>query len=248
MTDEDFRWRVLRALCALGAAGLDDVAREQDRDPSSQGALHALSCRAALPDPAVKEEVWESITTDPDLSNYELYALVEAFFRRDQVELTAPYVERYFTDIPGTAKIRTGWMVERTAELGFPKYAVEAGTVARAEACLDDETLDTGAAPPDQRQHRRPQASPPQQARPSPADQGWVGASWAACPRGSTWNVLCSTSKCAARQLWRPSRTSPDRASQPSSTTTCADITGRPEEIVQTCRSCTSTTPSTATM
>jgi hypothetical protein len=35
-------------------------------------------------------------------------------------------------------------MVERTAELGFPKYAVEAGTVARAEACLDDETLDTG--------------------------------------------------------------------------------------------------------
>ena len=59
---------------------------EQDRDPSSQGALHALSCRAVLPDPAVKEEVWGSITTDPDLSNYELYALVEAFFRRDQVE------------------------------------------------------------------------------------------------------------------------------------------------------------------
>ena len=144
VTDEDFRWRVLRALCALGAAGLDDVAREQDRDPSSQGALHALSCRAVLPDPAVKEEVWGSITTDPDLSNYELYALVEAFFRRDQVELTAPYVERYFTDIPGTAKIRTGWMVERTAELGFPKYAVEASTVARAEACLDDESLDTG--------------------------------------------------------------------------------------------------------
>ena len=144
VTDEDFRWRALQARCALGAAGLDDVAREQDRDPSSQGALHALKCRAAFPDPAVKEEVWRSITTDADLSNYELYALVGAFFRHDQVELTAPYAERYFTDIPGTAKIRTGWMVERTAELGFPKYAVDPGTVARAEACLDDETLDTG--------------------------------------------------------------------------------------------------------
>jgi aminopeptidase N len=144
IADEDFRWRVLKALCALGAAGVDDIAREQDRDPSSQGALHALGCRATLPDPAVKEEVWRSITTDAALSNYELYALAEAFFRYDQVELTRPYAERYFTEIPGTAKIRTGWMVERAAELGFPKYAVAADTVGWAEACLADDSLDTG--------------------------------------------------------------------------------------------------------
>jgi aminopeptidase N len=144
IADEDFRWRVLKALCALGAAGVDDIAREQDRDPSSQGALHALGCRAMLPEPAVKEEVWRSITTDAALSNYELYALAEAFFRHDQVELTRPYAERYFTEIPGTAKIRTGWMVERAAELGFPKYAVGADTVGWAEACLADDSLDTG--------------------------------------------------------------------------------------------------------
>jgi aminopeptidase N len=142
--DEDFRWRILKTLCALGAAGTDDIAREQDRDPSSQGALHALRCRAALPDSAVKDEVWTSIATDPDLSNYELYALAESFFRHDQVELTAPFVERYFTDIPLTAKFRTGWVVERTAVLGYPRHAVSDETVARAQACLDDETLDTG--------------------------------------------------------------------------------------------------------
>ncbi len=89
VADEDFRWRLTKALCALGQFDRDHIAAERWRDPSSQGALPALRCHAALPDPSSKAEVWRLITTDDGLSNYEVYALAESFFRNDQVELTA---------------------------------------------------------------------------------------------------------------------------------------------------------------
>ncbi len=143
ITDEEFRWRITHTLCALGAVGVDTIAAEQDRDPSSQGVEHALRCRAVLPDPEIKASVWQAITTDAELSNAHLDALTIDFFHPDQVELTAPYVERYFTDIPKTAAIRTGWIVQVTATLGFPRYAVDDETLRLAEARLADESLDS---------------------------------------------------------------------------------------------------------
>jgi aminopeptidase N len=128
----------------MGELGPDEVAAETQRDPSSQGALHALQCRAAMPDAKTKADVWEAITTDAGLSNYELYALAQSFFPREQVELTAPYTGRYFTDVPLTAQIRTGWIVERNAILGYPRYAVDESTLRLADACLSREDLDTG--------------------------------------------------------------------------------------------------------
>ncbi len=92
----------------------------------------------------MKAEVWEAITTDAGLSNYELYALTQSFFQRDQVELTGCYTDRYFTDIPQTAQIRTGWIVELTAVLGYPRYSVEESTLRLADDCLAREDLDTG--------------------------------------------------------------------------------------------------------
>ncbi|MEP6665042.1 MAG: ERAP1-like C-terminal domain-containing protein, partial [Nocardioidaceae bacterium] len=144
VADENFRWRLTSALCELDEFGLDEVAAEQQRDPSSQGALNALGCRAVLPHEDTKAGVWNSIINDRDLSNYELYALAEVFFRRDQTDLTASYTARYFEEIPGTAKIRTGWIVERTTVLGFPRFAVTGAALELAEQCLADKELDTG--------------------------------------------------------------------------------------------------------
>src|SRR6185312_6468962 len=71
------------------------------------------------------------------------------------------------------------------------------------------------------------------------------------CPAwlaGSSWNVEWPTSKWPCRQAWRASSMAALRplASTPGSTTTCAESTGRPEVMVQACRSCTPTTPSSA--
>jgi aminopeptidase N len=136
LPDEDFRWRAVRMLCAAGEFGEPEIAAELDRDPSSQGLLHSLECRAVLPEPKTKAAVWSAIVTDASLSNYELYAMGGYFFRPDQLELTAPYVPRYFVDIPATASIRHGWVVERLADLVYPMYAVDPSTVRLAEECL----------------------------------------------------------------------------------------------------------------
>ena len=59
----------------------------------------------------------------------------------------------------------------------------------------------------------------------------------------STWRVVCVSSKRSRRSALQ---LSPDRvAVGPGRTSTCADSAGKPDVIVQTCRSWTPTTPST---
>ena len=144
VADEDFRWRVLRALCALGARGPDAIEAEMQRDPSSEGAVHALECRSSLPDARIKDEVWSAITSDASLSNYELYALAGHFFRREQAELTRPYVSRYFAEMPSSDGFRTGWIVERATLLAYPRFFVDTATLQAAERALSRDDLSPG--------------------------------------------------------------------------------------------------------
>jgi len=142
--DDNFRWRLLRALSALGARDLEDVAAEQQRDPSSQGALHALQCRASMPDADTKAEVWRHITADAAISNHELYALAGYFFLPCQDALTAPYVSRYFAEMPATTSFRTGWVVERSVLVAYPQVCVDARTLTAAEQALGRSDLSPG--------------------------------------------------------------------------------------------------------
>jgi aminopeptidase N len=143
--DDDLRWRITRARCELGAAGPTEIGAESARDGSSQGALWALRCRATLPDAESKADVWTWITTDASLSNYQLYALCEYFFRPGQLELTAPYVERYFAEMPATATLRSGAVVDLSARHAFPRFAVSEETIGLSEQCLAGSELTPGA-------------------------------------------------------------------------------------------------------
>jgi aminopeptidase N len=142
LVDSDMRWRVLERLCVLGACGRDDIRRERDSDPSSQGTIAALRCGAALPTAEGKAATWETITTDPDISNYDLNALCGSFFRSSQQELTRPYVTRYFRDLPATTRIRSGWLVELSCAQAYPRFAASREILAIADGVLEDETLD----------------------------------------------------------------------------------------------------------
>ena len=142
LVDADLRWRILTQLCALGAAGRDEITSERAADPSSQGALAALRCRAAIPSAPSKASVWESIASDADISNHDLYALCDSFFRASQQELTRPYVARYFIDLPASASFRNGWVVELSARAAFPGYAATAETLRLAETALASDGVD----------------------------------------------------------------------------------------------------------
>ncbi len=107
--------------------------------------MHATRCRAALPTAAAKERAWALIMTDADIVNYELYAACEGFWHPAQRELTAPYVDRYFAEIAGTEKLRSGWVVARSARLAFPRFAIDERVVARSADLVADESWRPGS-------------------------------------------------------------------------------------------------------
>jgi aminopeptidase N len=121
--DSELRWIVLERLATLGALSAEQLAEELVADQSASAATHAARARALTPEPAAKEAAW-ALLTEPvgsrPVSAYELYATAEGFFHPAQTELTEPYVPRYFTDMPATARHRRGWSLGRVARLCYP--------------------------------------------------------------------------------------------------------------------------------
>jgi len=141
LVDDDLRWRLTRRLAEMGEVTSEHIDAELQRDPSSQGVLSAMSARASLPSAASKAAVWQTLWTDDTLSNYELFALAEGFFRPGQEQLTAGYVPRYFDDLATMAETRGGMMAERLADLLFPRNYVDQPTLDLAQHCLESNKL-----------------------------------------------------------------------------------------------------------
>jgi aminopeptidase N len=144
VVDAELRWSLLHRLAVLGKFSPAEIAEEAARDNTTQGAAHAARCRAAVPEPMAKVRAWETLMSDPDCSNYELYALAEGFWQPEQNVLTAPFVARYFDEIAATARLRMGWAVGRVAALAYPWTAVHPVTLERTEALLAGDDLDEG--------------------------------------------------------------------------------------------------------
>jgi aminopeptidase N len=123
-----------------------DIEAEYERDRSARGAEHAGRCRAALPDEAAKAEAWRVIIEDDTLSNRMVLAAAEGFWQSEQFELTAPYVQRYFDEMPGAAARRAPMVAQQVASLAYPRFAVTAGTLAAARAMLARPDLTPGLA------------------------------------------------------------------------------------------------------
>src|SRR5262245_22975572 len=140
--DAELRWRVLYRLVALGAAGDAEITDELRLDSSAAGAEHAARCRAAIPTAEAKARAWHIIADDDDLSVRFLAAAAEGFWQAEQQELTAPYVARYFAEMPAMAARRTTNAAWQVAEPGYPRYSVSADTLARAQAMLARDDLE----------------------------------------------------------------------------------------------------------
>ncbi|MER7335605.1 MULTISPECIES: aminopeptidase N [unclassified Micromonospora] len=142
--DADLRWALLLRLVVLGAAGEAEIAAEAAADRSATGAERAACCRAALPDGEAKRVAWEIVVRNTELSNRLVEATAEGFWQPEQAELTAPYVERYFADMPAAAKLRTPWVADDVTVRAFPRYAVAQPTRELAAALLARDDLTPG--------------------------------------------------------------------------------------------------------
>ncbi|MCZ4497760.1 MAG: Membrane alanyl aminopeptidase Metallo peptidase family [Marmoricola sp.] len=134
--DAGLRWRVLRRLATLGALDLEDLDRELAVENDAKTQVSHAWCRSRLPTPEAKEWAWARFTGAEPASNYEIEAIGTGFWHAGRDALLAPYVERYFADLPGTAAVRTGWGLADAALFFYPITAVAADTLHRTQELL----------------------------------------------------------------------------------------------------------------
>ena len=140
--DVDLRWRVLVQLASLGAVDLPLLDQHLETEPTAVARVRHAGARASLPRAEAKAWAWSCFTGETDLPNYELEAVGRGLWRGDQEELTGPYVERYFADLPDTPAVRSGWVLADAAEHFFPHTSMTRTTLGRCEALIADGDLD----------------------------------------------------------------------------------------------------------
>ena len=104
--------------------------------------MHLARCLASLPDAEAKSYAWDRFTGAVEASNYELEAVALGMWQPGQEEVTAPYVDRYFAEVPRTASIRSGWTLAEGARGFYPSLSLRQSTVDAAEEVLADVNLD----------------------------------------------------------------------------------------------------------
>jgi len=134
--DTDLRWQLLHRLVSRGAAGQGAIESEHDRDQTDAGDRRALSCEAAIPDPAAKEAAWIRIVSG-ELPNASFRAALSGFYSADQDELLEPYGPRFFDVIAGVWRDWSTDMAQYFAVNGYPATVVTQEAVDTAADYLD---------------------------------------------------------------------------------------------------------------
>ncbi|MFD3813281.1 aminopeptidase N [Rhodococcus sp. NPDC058639] len=147
VVDTDLRWRIVHALAAAGEIDSEGVESpfidaEARRDPTAAGARQAAAARAARPQAEVKEQVWETVVHDDTVPNITARAVIGGFAPLGQSDLLAPYVARYFAEVPQVWGRRSSEVAQTVVVGLYPSWAVTEDAVAAADNFL------TGEHPP----------------------------------------------------------------------------------------------------
>ena len=133
--DRELSWALVRRVTSLsGDGGLIEATLA--RDPSGSAPGHAAQARAGLPSAAAKEAAWRILMSSTGASAYEAYATAQGFFDPAQSDLTEPYVDRYFEEVPQMSTFRHGWSLGKVALLAYPSSASTPQTLSRAQQTL----------------------------------------------------------------------------------------------------------------
>ncbi|MGR6321626.1 aminopeptidase N [Micromonospora soli] len=137
--DTELRWAVLQSLVANGAAGAAEVDAELAGDRTASGEREAAYAHALLPTAENKAAVWAQLTGPEALPNWRNRALLQGFAHPAQVELVAPYREKYFAIVDQVWAQRDSEPAQEFVQLAYPAYLVEDDTVAATDAWLAGE-------------------------------------------------------------------------------------------------------------
>jgi aminopeptidase N len=134
--DTDLRWTLLAALVAHGAAGATEIEAELDRDRTASGERSAALAQALVPTAEAKAEVWRRLTGPDALPNWLQRALLQGFQHPSQVELTAPYLQRFFEVVGEIWATRDSEPAQDFVLLAYPAYQVTEATAAATDSWL----------------------------------------------------------------------------------------------------------------
>ncbi|MBX7265596.1 aminopeptidase N [Micromonospora sp. Llam7] len=134
--DTELRWSVLQALVANGVAGAPEVEAELATDRTASGEREAAYAHALVPTEENKAAVWAQLTGPEALPNWRHRALLQGFSHPAQVELIAPYRDRYFATVGQVWASRDSEPAQEFAMLMYPAYLVEDDTVEATDAWL----------------------------------------------------------------------------------------------------------------
>jgi len=95
------RWNMVTTLVALNDPDADEIlAREKERDHTTDGQKYAYMAEAAGPDAATKKKYFDDYTTNPERPEDWVQSSLGAFNYWNQSILTQPYIEAALQDLP----------------------------------------------------------------------------------------------------------------------------------------------------
>jgi aminopeptidase N len=133
--DTDLRWTLLHRLVSRGRAGSAEIDAELARDATDAGERRAAAARAAVPDLASKQRVWDEIVAGR-LPNAMFRATLTGFADPDQGELTAPFRDPFFGVL---LDIWANWssdMAKRFVSIGYTICPTEEETIRVTDAYI----------------------------------------------------------------------------------------------------------------
>ena len=137
--DADLRWTLVSALARIGEADDLEIAAELARDDTNSGRENAAAALAARPLAEAKAEAWRRAAVDPDTPNETRRKIAAAFQVPGQVDILAPYVDKYL-EMAETIVDELGvWIGQVALIYLFPLANPSAETLAKVDAWLAQE-------------------------------------------------------------------------------------------------------------
>ena len=140
--DLSLRWRLLIRLASLGEINRSTLDQQLADEPTAITQVEHARAVASLPTPEAKAWAWDRFLGVEEAPSYELQSAGQGMWRPGQESLTDAYVDRFFTDLPRTATVRSGWLLADVACWFFPLTSLTEATVARADELACDQSLD----------------------------------------------------------------------------------------------------------
>ncbi|WP_278262932.1 aminopeptidase N [Nocardia sp. AG03] len=139
--DTDLRWRIVTALAAAGLIDADGpetpaIDAELKGDPTAAGKRQAAAAATARPLAEVKATAWDTVMADDSVPNITARAIVGGFAPAGQAELLAPYVDKYFAQIPAVWDRRSSEVAQTVVVGLYPHWAISEEAVTKADEFL----------------------------------------------------------------------------------------------------------------